>query len=476
MLNLDSVNQFSPQVLHINSPRSLEAVRSEGLSLGDLVYAETRGVAREVGEMRAKQWRKRWAEVREARNRLLAKGETDREKQAARSALLFESVSQSISHLREKERLRLSRLHAARQRLLPLPSPTPFQPSSKPTPTSVRSVQSKGKAKAGLVTSEPQAVARFELVERPANPVELSDSLPATIRRVQRLIAAREEEKRRSIEPATPSEASPQPSPALYSLNSSAKVTSVSPSCDSESRERRHFRVLQSLDSSRKAKLQEKRILWQRKLAKVRETQADQLVSSETRRVEQELTHIRAQSRFEAAFTQKDAQIQQTLALDWQRQQQSRLRRAHFEDKNSKKAAQLEANLRELEQRTQEKREFLLNQRRTRLKMREKQRVNRSLEAAQLHLLQQQQSQALEHITAEAVQYQVWKCSKDQELQEKQRLRKQLEAEKWELSESLERQRVQRQRSLRKGWDSVSPSPALLSRQGQTPSPGSLPV
>ena len=108
--------------------------------------------------------------------------------------------------------------------------------------------------------------------------------------------------------------------------------------------------------------------------------------------------------------------------------------------------------------------------------MREKQRVNRSLEAAQLHLLQQQQSQALEHITAEAVQYQVWKCSKDQELQEKQRLRKQLEAEKWELSESLERQRVQRQRSLRKGWDSVSPSPALLSRQGQTPSPGSLPV
>lgn len=469
------MDQLSPEVLQINSPRSLEAIRSEGLELKDLVYAKTRGVAREVREMRAKQWRKRWEDVRKARERLVEKGESHREEQTARSALLFESISQSIAQLREKERLRFCRLHAARQRLLPLPSPTPSQAGSRAIPASVRSVHSKGKEKTAVRTPEPQAVAVFETSERPENTVELSDSLPATIRRVQRLIAAREEEKKRSFQPATPSE-SPQP---LYSLNSSAKVTSFSPSSDSEDREKRHFRILQSLDNCRKAKLRERRVLWQRKLEKVRETQENQMMLSETRRAEQELTHIRAQSRFEAAFSQKDAQIQQILALDSQRQQQSRLRRAHFEDKNSLETAQLEASIREMEKRTQEKREFLLNQRRNRLKMREKERINRSLEAAKVQLLrQEQQSQTLQHITAETVQYQARKCSKYRELEAKQRVRKQLEGEKWKMSEDIDRQRVRKQRSLHqslsKGGNSVSPSPVLLSRQGQTPSP--LPV
>jgi hypothetical protein len=251
-------------------------------------------------------------------------------------------------------------------------------------------------------------------------------------------------------------------------------------SCDLEERERRHTRLLQSLDLSREAKLQEKRHIWSLRLSKIKAVQAEQIKLSDSLRFEQDFKHIQAQSRHEANFTQKETRIQQVLALDSQRQQQSRLRRANFEDKNSQKAAKIEENMREIEKKTQERREFMLNQTRNRLKIRENQRKQRSIDAAQLQKAREErQHHTLEQITAKTALYQQHQSLQHHELLAKQRLRKELELEKWELSEGLERQRVQRQRSMRKeglkGWYSVSPSPSLLRRQAGSTTPSQVP-
>lgn len=477
------MDQFSPAVLQINSPRSLEAIRSQGFEVSDLVYAKPAGVGKEVGEMRVKRWKRRWEQVKQARKSMIEKRIVGNDDQTAQSALLTESIVHSIASLRAKELQRLGRLHAARQRLLPLPAPPCLHPSSKLIPTSLRSIQSKRKdnpqGKPQAATPEPQSTIAFEMVNKPELTVELSDSLPATIRRVRRLIAAREEEKRLALQSATPSEYSVSPQPtAMLSLNSSAEVTSVS--CDPEERERRHTRLLQSLDLSREAKLQEKRHIWSLKLSKFKAVQAEQIKLSDSLRFEQDLKHIQAQSRHEANFTQKETRIQQVLALDSHRQQQSRLRRANFEDKNSQKAAKIEENMREIEKKTQERREFVLNQTRNRLKIRENQRKQRSIDAAQLQKAREErQHHTLEQITAKVALYQQHQSLQHHELLAKQRLRKELELEKWELSEGLERQRVQRQRSMRKeglkGWYSVSPSPSLLRRQAGSTTPSQVP-
>ena len=452
MLSLDSVDPTSPQVLQINSPRSLEAIRSEGYQVSDLVYREPGKKPREIREMRFKRWKERWKTVQNARKCLLERPEQS-PKDLARTALLNEAVSQTISRLREKEHLRLSRLHANRHtQLLPqLPastrSPTPPRPQKhlhSLAPTLQKTLKS---------TVQNSPFRTYEVSVKPEVEMELSDSLPATIKRVQKMLAEREEMKRKQEKVEIPATFTPIP------VCLSEKISEFSISSTPEPSFPRNLRLLQSLDLSKNTKIQQKRDLWTQKLAKIQQFQENKDKLADSLRNEQQMKQILAENRFETAFFEKYSHIKQLISEDSQKQEKSQRRREIFEAQNEEEKAKKAEILRENEKKAQEKRDFMLNLRKNRLEMREKRRFERSLERIRLENERKESlNRKLAEIEAETSVFQQLKEKKHRELQLKQKLRKKLELEKWENSEKLEKLRRERGKSGREMLNSVRES------------------
>ena len=439
-VSLDAVDIRSSQLRSVRSPRSLEALRRLGLELQDLVYVS---LDQFLGDGKRSEAREEMYRLHEdLRVRRLTAALAERSKLLNSSTPPSHSSPQSsssLTHMQLHEQRRLRRLehHKAQEllRSLVLPSAcrhsTPVNPtihpkSERPTPVFRR-----------------QKVAKRPLIEKKIalNPGNDQEKEGKNRENSDLLASLKAKLEARAL--AITQSKTTKPTLATHSSTPTHLRTSRTPSernYSLEIKERKRNSALKAISSRFEQKKQEKELFWTLKMKYIREMEVSEQKKTEKERKKLISQQKKAVLRLEEIEKEREKSINLRISQEKVKFERSKLKKSLLEHENANWAEKEVEKYSILEQKSEENRlEKVENLRKT-SEIREFQRNLRRSEALRLRKIEDYRRKEIEEkLTEENEHIKRLKDLKNRELLQKQRIKKQFEVQKQQISDRLER-------------------------------------
>ena len=504
-LSLDSVDPCSPELLQVSSPRSLEAVQKRGLTLKDLAYVpradfHKQGQSPEVTEAvyrRHEDTRlRRLQEVTEERLRLVASHPPTSRSLSNVPRTNFEAA---LDSMRVKERNRLHKLELKKTKEL-IQIAVGGSPdlrsgeknigsrSAQPTPPQVRTTPKPprlSKKATDVPSSDHKPASTTHKRGTSLSPTSVYETANTTLGDMRRKLEARarliaESKAKKGSEAQRRSES---PETALHTKSSNTQSQGCS-EVDLETREKRRKEQMAAIEAQRHSRRKEKERTWQARVKRLHQLESEEEHRANSERQRLAAVQLQALQRFHQAQLAKESQITDIASKESEKNAQSRLRRERLQQLDSLRASQDYEEYTVAERKSEELRLSRIQSIQQHGEINDHHRGMRYAEAQRLKRMEEyHRMKILEKINEENEFSKRLQSAKAQELQLKQRLRKQLENEKRVMAERFERLTLvkgpQLLHTLRASRP-ISMSPSLLPKHRRrkssvTPSPAPPP-
>ena len=434
--SLDSVDLSSPALRTIRSPRSLQALRSLGLGLQDLLYVPISAFRRaklspDLAEAEFKlheglRLRRVQAAV-EARKKLLADEESP--VKAVRRSVNADRSSNPLTSLQIREERQIKRLEQRKKQALMqslvLPRPRRSFPASPKLSISARQTPALRPVRPAERPSPQLETSVEEVTTKKGEKPGLLETLKERLQARALLAASKVHRPTLATHSSTPTHTTPTPTASFTRL---------------ELRAQRHTQAISSLATRLELRRQEKETSWLAKRRLLQHLEATHTLAQENQRKKLISQHQKTLIRLKDLENDREMEISLRMARENAKIHRSKRRKSHLDQLNAQRAS---ADLQEYLLAERKSVEIRQNRVETLKKTGELREYHRELRRNEAERVQKvanfRRKQTLERITEEEERIGRLKRQKDQEMLRKQQLMKQFETQKQLISERFER-------------------------------------